>query len=367
MNIRDNFAAIMDYQRPAHVPVWYFGTWAETKVRWSREGLGDIKLTGDAGPDLPGMDPDWEEGMWDLHGLMVPGPISREPGAVLEETDDYRVVRTSLGAVLKESKRGASIPQHLQEALPPTREGWRRFKRFLDPADPARRSLDWDRIVAALSARERVTTIMGGSLYGWARDWLGTEHISYLCYDDPALYEEIVEYMAEYFMAVCGPVARAAPFDFIYFFEDCCGSSGPLFSPATYKRFYHRHYARMIDFYHGLGVRHILIDSDGDMEALVPCWLDSGFDILFPVEVGTWGASPARLRRKFGKQLRMMGGVDKHVIPQGERAIRAHLQPLRELVEEGGYIPLPDHRIPPSCSLDQFKVYVEVFEQVFNS
>ena len=55
----------------------------------------------------------------------------------------------------------------------------------------------------------------------------------------------------------------------------------------------------------------------------------------------------------------------KHVIPQGAAAIRAHLEPLRELADEGGYIPLPDHRIPPDCSWKHFKTYVDVFREVF--
>jgi Uroporphyrinogen decarboxylase (URO-D) len=367
LRTRSDFQAIMDYEPHDHMPVWYFGTWPETKVRWSQEGLDGIALTGDAGPDIAGMDPDWELGMWELHGLMNPNPISPNPREVLEESATQRVVRTELGAIHKESKVGSSIPQHLQEALPPTRDGWERFRRFLDADDPSRRALDWQARVDALNARERVTTILGGSLYGWPRDWLGTEHISYLCYDDPALFEEIIATMADYFMRLCEPVLRSVQFDFVYFFEDCCGSSGPLFSPATYRRFYARHYRRMIDFYHGLGVRRVLIDSDGDMEALIPCWLDSGFDIFFPVEVGTWQASPARLRQKYGKALRMMGGVDKHVIPQGARAIREHLEALRAVTDEGGFIPFPDHRIPPDCSLAQFKTYVAVFDEVFNA
>jgi len=92
--------------------------------------------------------------------------------------------------------------------------------------------------------------------------------------------------------------------------------------------------------------------------------LDSGFDIVFPIEVGTWKASPVAFRKQYGKQLRMMGGVDKHIIPQGEAAIRQHLEPLRPLVQEGGFIPLPDHRIPPHCSLEHFKTYVRVFREV---
>jgi uroporphyrinogen-III decarboxylase len=255
----------------------------------------------------------------------------------------------------------------VREALLPTRESWRQFQRFLDPTDPARWSPDWETQAAALDARQHVATFLAGSLYGWPRDWMGTEAISYLSYDDPALYEEIIAYLAEYFMQLCAPVLRRVRFDFAYFFEDCCGSSGPLLSPATYRRFYLKYYARMIDFYHESGVQYVLIDSDGDMEALIPCWLDSGFDIFFPIEVGKWNADPLALRRKYGPRLRMFGGVDKHVIPQGEKAIRAHLERLRPLVEEGGYIPIPDHRIPPSCSLAQFMVYVRVFREVFGA
>ncbi len=121
----------------------------------------------------------------------------------------------------------------------------------------------------------------------------------------------------------------------------------------------------MIEFYHSAGVRHVMIDSDGKVDDLLPCWLDSGFDIVFPIEIGTWRADPREFRRKYGRRVRMFGGVDKHVIPQGEAAIRAELEPLRPLVEEGGYIPIPDHRIPPDCSLDQFLTYVRVFKEVF--
>ena len=98
---------------------------------------------------------------------------------------------------------------------------------------------------------------------------------------------------------------------------------------------------------------------------MLPCWLESGIDIVFPIEVGVWEADPVELRQRFGRRLRMMGGVDKHVIPQGEKTIRRHLEHRRALVEEGGYIPLPDHRIPPDCSLEAFRTYLRVFKEVF--
>lgn len=42
---------------------------------------------------------------------------------------------------------------------------------------------------------------------------------------------------------------------------------------------------------------------------------------------------------------RISFGVDKHVFLKGEAAIRRHLLMLKPAVEQGGYLPIPDHRI----------------------
>ncbi|MEI8243808.1 MAG: uroporphyrinogen decarboxylase family protein [bacterium] len=363
MNNRTRFRQIMDFQAVDHIPAWYFGTWDETRTRWTQENGGTL----DDIPALTGMDPDLEAGMWEIHGLARTGVIPSGKRTVLEETADYRIVRTALGAVLKEGKHGSSIPQHLEEALKPTRESWNAFRRMLDPSDPARQVPGWEAKATALNQRDRMTCFLGSCLYGAPREWMGVEAISYLPYDDPALYEEIIETVCDHYLTLLKPVLEKTQFDFAYFFEDCCFNTGPLFSPEIYRRFYHKYYRRMVDFYHAMGVRYVLLDSDGKVDDRIPCWLDSGIDILFPVEVGTWKANPAELRRKFGPSLRMMGGVDKLVIPHGEAAIRAHLESLKPAADQGGYLPLPDHRIPPDCSLEQFRTYVRVFKDVFGN
>ena len=107
-------------------------------------------------------------------------------------------------------------------------------------------------------------------------------------------------------------------------------------------------------------------DSDGNVDKLVPLWVESGFDIIFPVEVGKWSNSPGEMRRKFGSSLKMLGGIDKHMIVRSEDILRRHLMDMKDEVEKGGYLPIPDHRIPPECSYEQFLTYVRVFEEVFN-
>ena len=362
MTHRQRFAACLDYQPMDRLPAYIFGYWDEALARWQQEGLP----AGQTVAAAVGLDQDWEEWMWSLHGLAAPWPRSPEPEQILEETAEWRLVRTSLGAVERRPKLGSSLCQHVSPALEPTRESWNRFRGFLDAAAAAPPPVGWEARADALNRRDRVATFMAGSLYGWPRDWMGVEGISYLMYDDPVLLEEMLDYLSNHYMTIFRPMLERVQFDFAYIFEDCCGKSGPLFSPAMYRRHFDKYYRRLLEFYRGMGIPHMLIDSDGWVDDLAPCWVESGFDILFPIEVGTWGADPRAFRKRFGRDLRLMGGVDKHVIARGEAAIRAHLEPLRPLVAEGGFLPLPDHRIPPEVSLEQLGTYVRVFKEVFN-
>lgn len=368
MTHKQRFKALFSGESVDRIPVYFFGTWHETKSRWKSEGCETVdEILVDYGPQVPGMDPDWELGLWDCHGFCHGYPIGDIETVILEETDSYYIKRGSVGEIYRESKIGSSINQTVEYGLKPTRESWENFKKYLDPNDPRRKPSDWMERARKLNEQDRVITFMGGSLYGWLRGLLGIEAISLLMYDDRELFEDMVSYMADYFKCLFEPILDIIKFDFVYFFEDCCGVNGPLFSPVIYKEIFDTHYKQLISFYKSKGVGFALIDSDGVVDKLVPSWLSSGFDIIFPVEVGTWGESPSSMRDKFGENLKMLGGVDKHIIIKGEQAIQKHLERLKPEVIKGGYIPIPDHRIPPECSYEQFLVYIKVFNEVFNT
>lgn len=366
MTHKERFKALMKGEKVDRVPLYFFGTWHETKQRWKDEGCPNIDVIHtDLGPQVEGMDPDWEKGMWDCHGLVNIYAITPNKEEIIEETDSYYVVKSSIGNVTKHSKLGSSIEQVLENGLKPNRESWEEFKKFFDPHDSARYAENWEEKAEKLNKEDRVLTFMGGSLYGWLRDFMGVVELSMLMYDDPELFEEIISYFTDYFIEVYTPIVKKVNFDFVYIWEDCCGADGPLFSPAIYKEFYHKYYKKLVDFYKSNGIEFILIDSDGKTDALIPCWMESGINVMFPIEVGKWEQSPGYLRKTFGKELKMVGGIDKHCIALGEDAIRKELLKIKDVVEEGGYLPMPDHRIPPECSYEQFLKYVDVFHEIF--
>lgn len=367
MTNRERFRAIFSFEPVDRVPLYYFGTWRETKERWAAEGLiGEIDLQADAGPQLPGMDPDWEFPMWGCQGLVDTGLLGDQEPEILSENEYYVTRRTAVGEIVQESRKGTTISNTLKYALEPTRESWEHFKRYLDPEDPRRRPAGWQERAAGLRSEDRVRGLLGGSLYGLLRNWMGIEAISMLMYDDPELHREMTEYMADFYIRLLEPVLKILPFDLAYIFEDCCGANGPLFSPEIFESVYAGPYKRLTAFYKDHGVAFVLVDSDGKSDCFLPLWAGCGVDIMFPLEVGTWNGNAAALREKYGL-LRFMGGVDKKVICQGREAIRRHLLSIKPEVLRGGYLPIPDHRIPPECSLQMMQDYIEVFHEVFGS
>jgi len=366
---RQRFHNVFNFEEVDRIPCYFFGSWAETKARWVKEGFKEIipgttNWLRDAGPQLPGMDPDWEIGLWSAYGLVNLDPIGDVEPCVLEENDERRIIRSMIGEEYVERKDGTSISHTLKYPLEPTRKSWEHFKTFFG-RDELRYPENLKAKAEEVFNEDRVFAFMGGSLYSWLRNWMGLENISCLMYDDPELLEEMVSFITDHFMRLTEPVLKLVDFDFVYFFEDCCGANGPLFSPAIYKQIFDKHYKRLLKYYKDMGIPLALIDSDGWSEPLFPCWIESGFDLFFPIEVGKWGANPADLRKKFGN-IKIFGAVDKTFISGPEEDLRRHLESLRPAVLEGGFIPIPDHRIPPEVSFAQMQRYIEIFHEVFN-
>jgi uroporphyrinogen decarboxylase len=108
------------------------------------------------------------------------------------------------------------------------------------------------------------------------------------------------------------------------------------------------------------GIRSFWLDSDGDTEALIPLWMEAGINCHWPLEQAS-GMDPVRLKKKFGKDLVLCGGLDKIELAKGREAIERELhRKIPPLLEMGGYIPHIDHAISPELSYDNMLYYVEL-------
>jgi len=101
------------------------------------------------------------------------------------------------------------------------------------------------------------------------------------------------------------------------------------------------------------------------IDSLLPVWLENGVNVMFPIEVGTWKASIAPWREKYGKQVRGVGGMEKAVFSRDKKAVDNEIERLKALVDLGGFLPCPDHRIPPDALWDNVRYYCEAFRKAF--
>ncbi|MDH7570588.1 MAG: hypothetical protein QHJ73_13485, partial [Armatimonadota bacterium] len=115
------------------------------------------------------------------------------------------------------------------------------------------------------------------------------------------------------------------------------------------------------------GLDIVSLDCDGCIDALIPTWIHNGVNTMFPIEVGTWGASIEPWRARYGRELRGVGGMDKRVFARDFAAVDAEIERLRRLVDLGGYIPCPDHRIAGDAEWDNVRYYCDRMHAVFGS
>jgi hypothetical protein len=365
MNDRQRFYATMHYQPQDRAPICDFGFWPDTLQVWHEQGLpGYVNKSNTS--QFFGMDYGIDE-VTATTGVSV-GLVPPFEEKVLEDRGDCEVVQQDDGVRVLRRKFMATIPRHLNHLLADRASWERHYKARLDPTHPDRYPPDWDERARTWTDpdRDQVIVLPGGSLYGWLRNWMGLERLSLVVYDDPAWFEEMVTTVTD---CVIGTLTRVLEtggyFDACAMWEDMCYNSGPLLGVRHFKQFLMPHYRRIAELLHNYGVDVIWVDCDGKIDLLIPLWLEAGVNCIFPVEVGTWGADPLRYREQYGKELLMMGGVDKHILAGARSDIEREVYRLAPLVEEGGYIGFCDHRVPPDVSLENYVFYLETVRKVW--
>ncbi len=357
MTERERYRNCMHYKEVDRIPYWSFKTRCfavGTLDNWYKQGLPKDIADFDRYFNL--------DRQWPWAGIDV-GLRPRFKEKVISQEENTVIVRDSNGVTSRRLRQGMSLPQCLDWTLK-DRKNWEEFKKRLNPETPGRYPANWDAKVKAWKNRDYPLGIRLGSLYGWIRNWMGLQNISLLIYDDPDLFLEMVEHLTSLTIETIRPALEVVEFDFGHFWEDMAFANGPMISPQHFRKFLVPQYKRITSLLGEYGVDIISVDCDGDIEQLVQPWLESGVNCMFPVEVGTWETDPMKLRQRFGRELRMIGGIDKRVLASSKEAIRKELESKLPLVQDGGYIPTIDHCVPPNAPLENYKYCLQMVREI---
>ena len=158
-----------------------------------------------------------------------------------------------------------------------------------------------------------------------------------------AVIERVCEYI---FNAIDKLLEQAGDsFDIYYLADDYCMASGPLFSPDVFGRLVKPYLRVIADKLHSHNKK-FLLHVCGSVRLLLPEIIDSGVDMLEPVQRRAVGMELEDLKREFGKDLCFYGSIDiLETLNSGNvQDVRDEVKRNIELLgNDGGFILGPGH------------------------
>ena len=186
-----------------------------------------------------------------------------------------------------------------------------------------------------------------------------------------ALLDKLVEIKMKYWQRALEEVGENAMI--LCEADDLCGQDRPLLDPKLYREVIKPRHTKLFAHIKKCAKTDVKIfyHCCGAVTELIPDLIESGIDILNPVQVSAAGVDTKQLKRDFGKDLTFHGGgVDtQHVLPRGTTDdVRDEVKRrIDDLAPGGGFIFATVHNIqadvPPENivamweTLQEFGVY----------
>jgi uroporphyrinogen decarboxylase len=343
MTTYERFKRMFEHKEADRIPI-IDDPWGATIERWRKEGLPEkTSFT-----DFFGLD----------HVASIGADNSpKYPEEVLEETPEFKIVKTKWGATLKSWKHVASTPEFLDFTIKDP-DSWQAAKKRMTPS---RERINWDHLKRNYPLwREKGYWVQGNFWFGFdvTHSWaVGTERVLMAMLEEPEWISDMFNHYLDVHIALFDMILDAGfqP-DGIRWPDDMGYKHSQFFSLSAYREILKPVHKRAIDWAHARGLKAHL-HSCGDVNPFVPELLEIGLDALHPLEVKA-GMNPVELKKKYGDRLVLHGGINAVLWDDKEAIIAEIARVVPEMKERGGYIFSSDHSVPSSVSLENFREIV---------
>jgi hypothetical protein len=325
MNPRERFLKVMNFENPGdRLPMIEWAAWWDQTIdRWKTEGLPK-RISWDRSLEYFNLDKLVCIGSGSLSGE-APQPVSHGAGVITDEASYEKM-----------------LPYLYTDAI---------LAGILESA----RKLNKKH-----AAGEVIIRLWLDGYFWFPRVLLGIERHLFAFFDQPALLHRINNDLTDFNSRIIEALFPILQPDMVGFAEDMSYNHGPMLSYPLFKEFIMPYYQRIIPLVKKYNVK-VLIDSDGDISSMIPWMAEAGIEGVYPLEKQA-GVDIVKIRQKYPHFL-MMGGYDKMVMSQGEVAMRAEFDRLLPVMKSGGYIPSVDHQTPPGVSLENYRIYIRLFDE----
>ena len=182
-------------------------------------------------------------------------------------------------------------------------------------------------------------------------------------YDQPELVHEMFAFWSDLILQTLRPLLARTKIDVAIFAEDLAYKAAPHISPRLYGEFWLPYQDPIVEELKRHDVPLICMWTAGNIVPLLPMLMEHGFNCTWPLEQMA-GMDPVVLRRQFGRELRLGGGIAKEALIAGPVAIDREIERLMPVIRDGGFIPAVDDCPPPEVPMGTFAYYVEALRKI---
>ena len=320
----ERFNAVMNFESVDRYPrIEWAGYWDKTVDRWHAEGLDPELNDRQAIRETLGLDP-YSQFWIAPRGGDTPRPASHGAGILTDEAQYDTILHTLY-----------QLPDFAAD----------RFQSM------ARENANGDRVV----------WISFDGFFWYPRTLFGIEGHLFAFYDQPKLMHRMNRDLLDYNLNVLDSFCEqvCVP-QFMTIAEDMSYNHGPMLSKDLFDEFLAPYYKPLVSELKKRGIR-VLVDSDGDVEPLIPWLKEVGVEGILPLERMA-GVDVTKIRADHPEWL-MIGAYDKTVMKNGEEAMRTEFERLLPTMHTGGFIPSVDHQTPPDVSLENYRTYLKLLTE----
>jgi len=242
-----------------------------------------------------------------------------------------------------------------------TAEDYIKIKKYLYPEQNINQYIEAAKeIVSRENKNKCPVSLLVHGFFWHPRELLGIEGHLYAFYDRPELIHEINSDLLKYNKRAIDIICDIITPDLLCLYEDMSYKTGSMISKEIFDGFLAPYYKQLIPYANKKGMN-VFIDTDGNLEGLVPWYEEVGVDGVTPLERRA-GVDIVKLLDLYPK-LHAISGFDKMTMSIGEEFMRAEFERILPAMKTGRYIVSVDHQTPPEVSVDNYRIYLRLFEE----
>jgi uroporphyrinogen decarboxylase len=221
------------------------------------------------------------------------------------------------------------------------------------------------RTLALREASDRaLMVVVGCNLFEWGTFLRRLDNFLMDLITDQADVERLLDALLElHFETLDHVIASVGDIvDVLRFGDDLGMDSGPLMSPATYRAIFKPRHAALNAYVHERSSMKTFLHSCGSLHELLPDIIETGVDILNPVQISAADMEPERLKREFGDAITFWGGG---ILPRGTPAeVKEHVRHnIEAFAPGGGFVFATAHNMLPDVPPQNIEAMVEAIDE----